>query len=84
MFETIEAAQAEVLRLQEEVTRLENERDTLSQNNETLSADLDRVRTLNQQYFNKLQAQYSDQTGKSDEEEDEPVSCEEYAKTINI
>ena len=32
MFDTIEAAQAEVLRLQEENTRLENERETLSQN----------------------------------------------------
>lgn len=83
MFDTIEAAQAEVLRLQEENTRLENERETLSQNNATLSADLDRVRTLNQQYFNKLQAQYSPSPEK-EQEEDEPVSCEEYAKTIKF
>lgn len=82
-FDTLEAAQAEVVRLQEEVTRLENERDTLSQNNETLSADLDRVRTLNQTYFNKLQAQYSPAAEK-EQDDDEPLSCEEYAKTIII
>lgn len=81
MFDTIEAAQAEVLRLQEEVTRLENERDTLSQNNTTMAADLERVRTLNQTYFNKLQAQYSPQEEK---EEPAPMSCVEYAKNLNI
>lgn len=81
MFDTIEAAQAEVLRLQEEVTRLENERDTLSQNNTTMAADLERVRTLNQTYFNKLQAQYSPQEEK---EEPTPPTCEEYAQNLNI
>ena len=83
-FDTLETAQAEVLRLQEENTRLTNERDTLSQNNETLTNELAQVRTLNQQYFNKLTQQYSGQPGKEDDEEEEPLSCEDFAKTINI
>lgn len=79
---TIEEAQAEILRLQEENTRLTNERDTLSQNNATITEELGKVRTLNQQYFNKLSAQYSKQ-----EEEDEPEdvpSCEDFARTLTI
>lgn len=79
---TLEQAQAEILRLQEENTALTNERDTLSQNNTTLTTELESVRKLNQTYFNKLQAQYSEPEGKKDEEEKEPPSCEEYAKTI--
>ncbi len=79
---TLEQAQAEILRLQEENTALTNERDTLSQNNETLTQELKDVRTLNQTYFNKLQAQYDGAEGKKDEEEEDPPSCEAYAKTI--
>lgn len=82
-FDTLESAQAEILRLQEENTRLSNERDTLSQNNETLNTELENVRKLNQQYFNKLSAQYSEPSGKTTEDE-EPQSCEEFAKTLNI
>lgn len=82
-FDTLETAQAEILRLQGENTELRNERDTLSQNNETLTNELTQVRTLNQQYFNKLSAQYSNQD--EDEDEDEtPLSCEDFAKTLNI
>lgn len=83
MFETLEEAQAEIVRLNEENTRLQNERDTLSQNNETLTADNERIRTLNQQYFNKLQAQYAPQDGRREEDE-EPPTCEEYAKNIKF
>lgn len=83
-FDTLEEAQAEILRLQGENTRLENERETLSQNNENLSKDLEKVRTLNQQYFNKLTAQYSPQEGKNKEEDDEAPSCEDFAKTLKI
>ena len=81
-FDTLETAQAEILRLQEENTRLTNERDTLSQNNETLTGELAQVRTLNQEYFNKLTQQYSPQ--EKEEEEEEPPTCEEFAKTLNI
>lgn len=82
---TLEEAQAQILAHQERITELENERDTLSQNNATLTADLERVRTLNQQYFNKLSAFYSPQQPKEiTDGEKEVKTCEEFAKTINI
>lgn len=80
---TLEEAQAEIIRLNEQVTTLTNERDTLSQNNVTLSQELESVRKLNQQYFNKLSAQYLPGQDKNDEEE-EVQSCEDFAKTLNI
>lgn len=80
---TLEEAQAEILRLQEANTELTNERDTLSQNNDTLTQELESVRKLNQQYFNKLSAQYSPNPETS-EDEDEAPSCEDFAKTLNI
>lgn len=80
---TLEEAQAEIVRLQEANTELTNERDTLLQNNETLTGELDSVRKLNQQYFNKLSAQYSQEPDKKDNEEEVP-SCEDFAKTLNI
>lgn len=81
---TIEEARAEILRLNEELTERTNERDTLSQNNETLQADVERLRTLNQKYFNKLSMQYSAQDDKNNDKEKEVVSCEEFAKTLSI
>ena len=81
---TLEEAQAEILRLQEQNTELTNERDALSQNKETLEQELNSVRTLNQQYFNKLTAQYSPQGGKTKDEEEEPPTCEDFAKTLKI
>ena len=83
-FNTLEEAQAEIVRLQEENTKLCNERDTLSQNNKNLSGELEQVRTLNQQYFNKLTAQYSKQADEKDDEEEEDPTCEEFAKTLKI
>lgn len=83
-FSTLEDAQAEIIRLNEVLTETKNERDTLSQNNETLTADNDRLRKLNQNYFNKLSAQYSPQENKNNNQEEEVPSCVEFAKTINI
>ena len=83
-FNTLEEAQAEIIRLNEQVTELTNERDTLSQNNTTLTGELESVRKLNQQYFNKLSQQYSPQEDKKDNEDDEVQSCEEFAKTLDI
>lgn len=84
-FKTLEEAKAEIIRLNEENTRLTNERDTFSQNNTNLTAELENVRKLNQQYFNKLSAQYS-QDEKEDQpgEDDQPQSCEEFARTLTI
>ena len=83
-FSTVEEAQAEILRLNERVTELTNERDTLSQNNNTLTNELESVRKLNQQYFNKLSAQYSQEPDKNYNEDEEVPSCEDFAKTLNI
>ena len=80
---TLEEAQAEIIRLNEQVTELTNERDTLSQNNTTLTGELESVRKLNQQYFNKLSQQYVPNDGKPAEEPETP-SCEDFAKTLNI
>ena len=80
---TLEEAQAEIIRLNEQVTELTNERDTLSQNNTNLTGELESVRKLNQQYFNKLSAQYSQEPDETNDEE-EVQSCEDFAKTLNI
>lgn len=83
-FKTLEEAQAEIIRLNEALTETKNERDTLSQNNATLTADLESVRKLNQQYFNKLSQQYIPEADKTDNDEKEVPTCEEFAKTLNI
>ena len=83
-FTTLEEAQAEIIRLNEKVTELTNERDTLSQNNTTLTGELDSVRKLNQQYFNKLSAQYSPEEDETDNDDEEVPTCEDFAKTLNI
>ena len=80
-FDTLEAAQAEIVRLNDVVTELENERNTLSENNKTLTADNERIRTLNQNYFNRLQAQADTKT---DAPEETVISCEDFAKTLKI
>jgi len=80
---TLEQAQAEIIRLQEANTLLTNERDTLSQNNVTLTGELESVRKLNQQYFNKLSQQYFPAEDKNDAEDEVP-SCEDFAKTLHI
>ena len=80
---TLEEAQAEIIRLNEQVTELTNERDTLSQNNTTLTGELESVRKLNQ-HFNTLSAQYSQEPDKTDNDDEEVQSCEDFAKTLNI
>lgn len=81
---TLEEAQAEILRLQEINTELTNERDALSQRFDTASQELESVRKLNQQYFNKLSAQYSQELDKNNNDDDEVPSCEDFAKTLTI
>lgn len=81
---TLEEARAEIIRLNEALTERTNERDTLSQNNTQLTTELESVRKLNQQYFNKLSAQYSQDGDKNDSEDEEVPTCEDFAKTLNI
>lgn len=81
---TLEEAQAQIVNLTEKLTEVETERDTLSKNNETLTADLERVRTLNQRYFEKLQAQTLGNPANKEPEDEEVPTCEEFAKTITL
>ncbi len=81
---TLEEAQAEIVSLNDELTERTNERDTLSQNNKTLTEDNERLRKLNQNYFNKLSAQFPVQDDKKNNEEKEVESCEEFAKKLTI
>ena len=83
-FATLEEAQAEIIRLREELTERTNERDTLSQNNQTLTDDNTRLRNLNQTYFNKLSAQYTEPADEKKDEEEEVQTCEEYALTLKF
>lgn len=81
---TLEEAQAQIVQLQEDLTAITNERDTLLQNNETLTGELNSVRELNQKYFNKLTAHYFPEDDKTGKEDEEVVSCEEFAKKLKI
>lgn len=81
---TIEEAQERIVDLEEQLTERTNERDTLSQNNNDLRTENESLRKLNQKYFNKLSAHYSDPAGKNDEDDKEAPTCEEFAKTLNI
>lgn len=81
---TLEEAQAKILEQQETITQLTNEKETLSQNNTSLSEELESVKKLNQQYFNKLSQQFLPQEDKTDNDEKEVPSCEEFARTHNI
>ena len=83
-FNTLEEAQAEIIRLNEELEERTTERDSLSQNNTQLASELETVRKLNQTYFNKLSAQYSHEEGEKDDGEEEAQSCEDFAKTLDI
>lgn len=83
-FNTLEEAQAEILRLNEKLTETETERDTLSSDNKKLTEDLSRVRTLNQTYFEKLSSQYAKPENENNNDEEEVLSCEAFALTINI
>lgn len=82
---TLEEAQAEIVRLNDELTERTNERDTLSQNKAELEAELEKSRTLNQRYFERLCAQ--DNTGKDGKgagADTEPPSCVEFARTLKF
>ena len=85
MYDTLEEAQARILELDEQVTMLTGERDSLSQENENLRRENEETRTLNQKYFNKLIAQEKDSHENDNEDEGEEVlSPEEFAKTLSI
>ena len=79
---TLEEAQAEILRLQEELNTAQSERDNYSNQLTDTQRALEKVRTINQEYFLKLTAQHN--PPKPDEDDAEPVSCEDFARTLTI
>lgn len=82
-FNTLEEAQAEILRLNEELTATKNERDSYSTKVTEKESELEKVRELNQKYFLKLSAQY-DPPKDEDDDEPETPSCEDFAKSLTI
>lgn len=80
---TLEEAQQQIIELTEQNNQLKNDNETLSQNNSSLNEELERVRTINQDYFNRLMQQ-KDNLDDGDEEEEDTPSCEDFAKTLNI
>lgn len=82
-FKTIEEAKAEIVRLNEELTTAKNERDSYSTKLSDTEQELESVRKLNQQYFNKLSAQFNPATDPEEPEDDAPT-CEDFAKTLTI
>lgn len=83
-FNELEQLRDTNIELQEQVTALTTERDTLSQDNENLKAEAERLRTINQKYYNKLIAQEEQQDKSDDDDEPEIPSCEDFAKTLKI
>ena len=83
MYETLEAAQARILELETERAALEADRQTLSENNERLTREAEELRTINQNYYNRLIQQFTPEKPTEDKEQDVP-SCEDFAKTLNI
>lgn len=83
-FETLEEAQAEIVRLNEELIQKGMEYDSLLENNNAQAKDIETLRTINQQYFNRLMVQDSQQAGKKPEDDEEALTCEEFARTLKI
>lgn len=82
-FDTLEEAQAEILRLNEELSTKQNECENYSAKVNELTGELENVRQINQRYFLKLSAQYDNPNPQDDDDEDD-VTLEDFAKTINI
>ena len=84
-FKTLEEAKAEIVRLGEELESVKTERDTKSQKLTDTEAELENVRKLNQQYFNKLSRQiFGDDDKTDDKDEEDAPTCEDFAKTLTI
>lgn len=82
---TIEELQAENLRLAEENAALVSERDAAQRDLAESREELERVRTVNQEFYLKLRAQKTDEPDEPGEpEEPQHVSCEELARTLDI
>lgn len=83
-FNTLEEAHAEIIRLNEELATRTTERDNYSTRVNELTRENESVRELNQQYFLKLSAQYKPTTEDPEEEDEEVLTCEDFARTLTI
>lgn len=84
-FKTLEEAQAEIVRLGEELVKVTTERDNYSAKVTETNTELENVRKLNQQYFNKLSSQiFKDEDKDDKKDEDDAPTCEDFAKTLTI
>lgn len=81
---TLEEAQEQIVNLQQQLTEITNERDTLRSNNENLTADLNRVRELNQRYFERLSQQFVQPGSDTQNEEPPAPTCEDFARSLKI
>ena len=82
-YDTLEQAQARILELDDQIKDLTTERDSLSQDNEAKDQTIAELKTLNQKYFNRLQAEGDGEHGKKKEEiEPEIPSCEDFATNL--
>lgn len=80
--QTLEEAQAEILRLQDELQTAKADAENYRGQVTEKASELEKVREINQQYFLRLSAQHQPTT--PPEEEEETPTCEEFAKTLNI
>ena len=81
---TLEEAQEQIVNLQGQLTEITNERDTLKTTNENLNKDLNRVRELNQRYFEKLSQQYNPPGADPKDDDPKEPTCEEFARNLKI
>ncbi len=82
-YDTLESAQARILELDDLVKDLTTERDSLSQDNKAKDSEIADLKTLNQKYFNRLQAEKDGDPGKPNEEDEPDIpTCEEFATDL--
>lgn len=79
---TLEAARERILQLEDELRERTSERDNLNQMVSDLDKEMEDVRAINQRYYNRLMQQEKHED--KDEEEKPPISCEEFAATLDI
>lgn len=79
-FDTLESAQAEILRLNEELATATAERESYATQVSELTKSLEKSRNMCQSYFLKLNAQYNPQPQPTSDEPE--LTLEEFAQTL--
>lgn len=81
-FNTLEEARAEIVRLNEELATRTTERDHYSTQLTEINKELEKVRTINQEYYLKICAQREEPD--EDEPDEDVPSCEDFARSLTI